>query len=115
MLTFLPLEQIDEMDKWEGSQLNQAKEILALRADHSWYMAKKKRKKPQEGATSSVLPAVEIPSNMPTAELADETTSREDADRHRIAASTNLGLAHTRTEATPCRRAGRCNRQTAKK
>ena len=29
MLTFLPLEQIEEMDKWEGSQLNQAKEILA--------------------------------------------------------------------------------------
>ena len=29
MLTFLPLEQIDEMDHWEGSQLNQAKEILA--------------------------------------------------------------------------------------
>ena len=30
MLTFLPLEQIDEMDKWEGAQLNQAKEILAF-------------------------------------------------------------------------------------
>lgn len=30
MLTFLPLEQIDEMDTWEGSQLNQAKEILAF-------------------------------------------------------------------------------------
>lgn len=29
MLTFLPLEQIDEMDSWEGSQLNKAKEILA--------------------------------------------------------------------------------------
>ena len=29
MLTFLPLEQIDEMDKWEGAQLNQAKDILA--------------------------------------------------------------------------------------
>ena len=29
MLTFLPLEQIDEMDTWEGSQLNKAKEILA--------------------------------------------------------------------------------------
>ncbi|MGI6498098.1 MAG: tyrosine--tRNA ligase [Oscillospiraceae bacterium] len=29
MLTFLPLEQIDAMDKWEGSQLNRAKEILA--------------------------------------------------------------------------------------
>ena len=30
MLTFLPLEQIDEMDGWEGSQLNKAKEILAF-------------------------------------------------------------------------------------
>lgn len=30
MLTFLPLEQIEEMDNWEGSQLNQAKEILAF-------------------------------------------------------------------------------------
>ena len=30
MLTFLPLEQIDEMDKWEGEQLNRAKEILAF-------------------------------------------------------------------------------------
>ena len=29
MLTFLPIEQIDEMNRWEGSQLNQAKEILA--------------------------------------------------------------------------------------
>ena len=29
MLTFLPLEEIDKMDNWEGSQLNQAKEILA--------------------------------------------------------------------------------------
>ena len=29
MLTFLPLEEIDKMDKWEGSQLNEAKEILA--------------------------------------------------------------------------------------
>ena len=30
MLTFLPLEQIDEMDRWEGAQLNRAKEILAF-------------------------------------------------------------------------------------
>lgn len=30
MLTFLPLEQINDMDKWEGSQLNEAKEILAF-------------------------------------------------------------------------------------
>ena len=35
MLTFLPLEQIDEMDKWEGSQLNTAKDILSLRADQA--------------------------------------------------------------------------------
>ena len=30
MLTFLPLEQIDEMDQWQGEQLNKAKEILAF-------------------------------------------------------------------------------------
>ncbi|MDD6806877.1 MAG: tyrosine--tRNA ligase [Oscillospiraceae bacterium] len=30
MLTFLPLEEIDAMDKWEGSELNKAKEILAF-------------------------------------------------------------------------------------
>ena len=30
MLTFLPLEEIDKMDGWEGSQLNTAKEILAF-------------------------------------------------------------------------------------
>ena len=30
MLTFLPLEQINEMDKWEGAELNKAKEILAF-------------------------------------------------------------------------------------
>lgn len=29
MLTFLPLEQIDEMDSWEGAKLNEAKDILA--------------------------------------------------------------------------------------
>ena len=30
LLTFLPLEEIQEMEKWEGSQLNKAKEILAF-------------------------------------------------------------------------------------
>ena len=29
MLTFLPLEQIDEMDRWEGGRINEAKEVLA--------------------------------------------------------------------------------------
>ncbi|MFQ8842178.1 MAG: hypothetical protein ACLR8P_15980 [Clostridium fessum] len=35
MLTFLPLEQIDEMDKWEGSQLNHGKRDPGLRADQA--------------------------------------------------------------------------------
>ncbi len=48
MLTFLPLEQIDEMDKWEGSQLNTAKEILAYELT-SWFMARKRPRK-QEAA-----------------------------------------------------------------
>ena len=30
MLTFLPLEEIDKMESWEGAQLNEAKEILAF-------------------------------------------------------------------------------------
>lgn len=30
MLTFIPLEEIDKMDKWEGAELNRAKEILAF-------------------------------------------------------------------------------------
>ena len=34
MLTFLPLEQIEEMDSWEGSQLNEAKEILEIGRAH---------------------------------------------------------------------------------
>ena len=29
MLTFVPLEEIEEMEKWQGSELNKAKEILA--------------------------------------------------------------------------------------
>ena len=33
MLTFLPLEEIDKMDSWEGAQLNTAKEILSIRTD----------------------------------------------------------------------------------
>ena len=51
MLTFLPLEQIDEMDKWEGSELNRAKEILAYELTYLLTslppscMGKKKQKK----------------------------------------------------------------------
>jgi tyrosyl-tRNA synthetase len=49
MLTFLPLEQIDEMDKWEGSQLNQAKEILAYELTEMVH-GSEEAKKAQDGA-----------------------------------------------------------------
>ena len=49
MLTFLPLEQIDEMEKWEGSQLNQAKEILAYELTKLVH-SEEEAKKAQEGA-----------------------------------------------------------------
>lgn len=49
MLTFLPLEQIDEMDHWEGSQLNQARKSWhsSLR---SWFTVKKKQPKHRKPA-----------------------------------------------------------------
>ena len=49
MLTFLPLEQIDEMDKWEGSQLNKAKEILAYELTKLVH-GEEEAKKAEEGA-----------------------------------------------------------------
>ena len=49
MLTFLPLEQIDEMDRWEGSQLNQAKEILAYELTKLVH-GEEEAKKAEEGA-----------------------------------------------------------------
>ena len=49
MLTFLPIEQIDEMDKWEGSQLNKAKEILAYELT-SLVHSKEEAEKSQEAA-----------------------------------------------------------------
>jgi len=51
MLTFLPLEQIDEMDHWEGSQLNKAKEILAYELT-SLVHGKDEAAKAQESARS---------------------------------------------------------------
>ena len=49
MLTFLPIEQIDEMDRWEGSQLNQAKEILAYELTGTG-SRRRRGEKAQEGA-----------------------------------------------------------------
>ena len=66
MLTFLPLEEIDEMDKWEGSQLNRAKEILAFELTklvHGEEEALKAQESSRELFTSGAA------ANMPTAEL----------------------------------------------
>ena len=68
MLTFLPLEQIDEMDKWEGSQLNQAKEILAYELT-ALVHGEEEAKKAQESARA--LFAGGAAAEMPTAELTD--------------------------------------------
>ena len=72
MLTFLPLEQIDEMDKWEGSQLNQAKEILAYELT-SLVHGEEEAKKAQESARA--LFAGGAAAEMPTAELSDADLS----------------------------------------
>ena len=69
MLTFLPLEQIDEMDRWEGSQLNRAKEILAYELTalvHGEEEAKK-----AEEAAKALFGAGGSNANMPTSTLAD--------------------------------------------
>ena len=69
MLTFLPLEQIDEMDKWEGSQLNRAKEILAYELTalvHGEEEAKK-----AEGSAKALFGAGGNNANMPTSTLTD--------------------------------------------
>ncbi|MEY8394400.1 tyrosine--tRNA ligase [Lachnospiraceae bacterium 45-P1] len=69
MLTFLPLEQIDEMDRWEGSQLNQAKEILAYELTNLVH-GEEEAKKAQESARA--LFAGGNAAEMPTAELTDD-------------------------------------------
>ncbi len=69
MLTFLPLEQIDEMDKWEGSQLNQAKEILAYELTKLVH-GEEEASKAQESARS--LFAGGNAAEMPTCELSEE-------------------------------------------
>ncbi len=68
MLTFLPLEQIDEMDKWEGSQLNQAKEILAYELTKLVH-GEEEAAKSQESARA--LFAGGAAAQMPTCELTE--------------------------------------------
>ncbi len=69
MLTFLPLERIDEMEKWEGSQLNEAKEILAYELTEMVH-GEEEAKKAQESARA--LFAGGVAAQMPTAILKDE-------------------------------------------
>ena len=69
MLTFLPLEQIDEMDKWEGAQLNKAKEILAYELTKLVH-GEEEAEKAQ--ASAKALFSAGNAANMPTAELDDE-------------------------------------------
>ena len=69
MLTFLPLEQIDEMDKWEGSQLNTAKEILAFELTKLVH-GEEEAAKAQESARA--LFSGGNAANMPTAVITEE-------------------------------------------
>ena len=69
MLTFLPLEQIDEMDKWEGSQLNRAKEILAYELT-ALVHGEDEAKKAEESA-KALFGAGGNNANMPTSTLTD--------------------------------------------
>ena len=69
MLTFLPLEQIDEMDKWEGSQLNRAKEILAYELT-ALVHGEGEAKKAEESA-KALFGAGGNNANMPTSTLTD--------------------------------------------
>ena len=70
MLTFLPLEQIDEMDKWEGSQLNRAKEILAFELTKLVHGEEEAQK--AEAAAKALYAGGSDDSNMPTTELTED-------------------------------------------
>ena len=70
MLTFLPLEQIDEMDKWEGSKLNEAKEILAFELTKLVH-GEEEANKAKEGARALFAGGGNT-SRMPVTELSGE-------------------------------------------
>ena len=96
MLTFLPLEQIDEMDKWEGSQLNNAKEILAFELTkliHGQEEAKK-----AEEASRALFQGQGSLENMPTHQLNQEDFNEEGVIDI-LAVLQKSGLAPSRAEA----------------
>jgi len=70
MLTFLPLEEIDKMDKWEGSQLNTAKEILAFELTKLVHGDEEAEK--AQAAARAIFAGGGSHENMPTTELSSD-------------------------------------------
>lgn len=77
MLTFFPVEEIDTMNDWEGSQLNKAKEILAYELTNLVH-GEEEAKKAQEGARA--LFSTGSAADMPTAELTEEDFTEDKID-----------------------------------
>ena len=75
LLTFLPLEEIQEMEKWEGSQLNKAKEILAFQLTELVH-GTEEAKKAEAGAKALFAGGADT-EHMPTTELAAEDFDEE--------------------------------------
>ena len=94
MLTFLPLEQIDEMDKWEGSQLNTAKEILAFELTKLVH-GEEEAAKAQESARA--LFSGGNAANMPTATITEENLRDGEIDIMGLLVAS--GLCASRSEA----------------
>ena len=94
MLTFLPLEQIDEMDKWEGSQLNKAKEILAYELTELVH-GTEEAQKAQEAAKALFTSG--NAANMPSAQI--EESELTDGNIDLISLLHKSGLANSRSEA----------------
>jgi len=78
MLTFLPLEQIDEMDNWEGSQLNEAKEILAFELTKMVH-GEEEAKKAQNTA-HAIFSGAGDSENMPQTEITEGDLTDGSAD-----------------------------------
>ena len=70
MLTFLPIEQINEMDKWEGAQLNTAKEILAFELTQMVHGTEEAEK--AQAAAKALFAQGGVSENMPTSEFTAE-------------------------------------------
>lgn len=95
MLTFLPLEQIDEMDHWEGAQLNQAKEILAFELTKLVH-GEEEATKAQEGARALFSGAGDT-ANMPTITVSADDFAERDMDI--MAVLVKAGLCDSRSDA----------------